>query len=215
MNPTTKERQNIMWNSSSKEGYREHWITQWKKITKHNTIPKNKVLITLGGRSYGNKGYSLASWSELSFLLNKKVIKPTQYYSIEENRFIQMGNSKIKQGNWIYGDFVEELEELITTDKLNPAIINYDCCATPRITHDDLGKILLILNTYNIHDVLVCYNVLLHAHYIVETVDSAKDTLLDNYWIASSLTKSWRILKPYEYIGGTKTPMCCFMFFRK
>jgi hypothetical protein len=202
------------WDFESKLLYRGNWTTTWSKVTGLIKLPDGKDMITLGGESYDDiNNPKLASWSELSYLMNKKIIKPSQYYSIEEDLTTQIGNEKIPIGNWIQGDFVIELKNLLEEGRVSPGIINFDCCGMARRTHKDFGKVLHIINAFDIKNVFVSYNTAMQAHHLIETVETTQQLLLSNTLIRYNLN-GWKEYKPFKYKGRTIN-MCNFTFYRK
>ncbi len=214
-----KDREEIVWDFPTKVKSRERILEAWNKISGLSSVPKDRIFYTLGGRSTDSNPFSPAPWSELSFLIKRKVITPKQYYSIERDKSVFIHNQHIKVGNWIKGDFTDKLRFFCEKEKI-PSIINFDSMNMARKVRDGFGEILHIVDSYEIYNVLLCCNVILQAHHIIDSPDNALATLLSGelamwYFGNDKLKHKWKILKYHAYQGGVHTPMCNFMFYRK
>jgi hypothetical protein len=210
---------NLIWDYPSKLKSREKILQTWNKVSGLSSIPKERIFYTLGGRSTDSNKFSPASWSEHTFLIKRKVITSKQYYSVEKKEDVFVHNKDIRVGNWIKGDFVEKLRTCCEHNKL-PAIINFDAMGMAKTVYEDFGKILRIVDCYDIPNVFLCCNVMLQAHHYKDSPENALHILQggeDAMWYFGNdkLKKKWKILKPYMYQGGTRTPMCNFMFYQK
>lgn len=139
-------------------------IEAFFRIFKKRSLPKDRQFVTLCGKQTRN-GQQIRG--ELNHLINGNLILPYQYIGIDREKEIIEQNEKVYPGiNWIHGDFLEVLENMILEGVFNPSIINYDGVMQPRKSSQYLKKIMSLLDYNFSPEVMLVTNFVLTNPYI-------------------------------------------------
>lgn len=93
----------------------------YTEITGQVSIPINKQYVTLCNLQSANE------FSEINQLVRTGLIKKSQFIGIDNNKELINENKKLHpEATWIFGDYLEVIENLYLQNKFNPAYIYLD-----------------------------------------------------------------------------------------
>ena len=140
-------------------------------------------------------------------LIKNNLIKPHQFFGVEINPEIYAANKNIKNINWIHGDFYEQMVEYSNNNTFNPAIINADMLLMPKCGVEYLAKIMCLVTSLNIKEVMIVANFILKTRQHV----SSKEEIIrrlekEPMFQAACYNTKWNIYDNcYQYNGTGKT----------
>ena len=134
-------------------------IKMFKETFEVESLPEDGQIWTLCGSQFRQ---SEEIFGELAHLLSENMIQQHQYFGIDRELSIIEQNKKIwPNANWIHGDFLKVLENVVMGGNFNPSIINYDGVMQPINSSGYLKKIL------NLIDWNVSGELMLVANYVL------------------------------------------------
>ena len=187
--------------------------SRYRMLSQYNKIPKEKQYWTMGGQCVSHS--KIIPGCELDQLVKDKFLIKKQFYSVELNTKICKENQKIKGPTWLNGDFFSVIEDFASNNLLNPAIINYDSCITPKHAGAYVGKILLLLSAYDFTDVLVSCNTVASCSYIKDIdLTEVSSIITSNTKVQLALCQGWEVTDTFIYTAH-QTKMVTVSFFRR
>jgi hypothetical protein len=184
----------------------------------YQKLPPHKQYWTLCARHVDDRG-ELLNGSELSQLLQEKIITKKQFHGVDRDQDIIHINSKyINEANWYCGDLYSVLGN---SSNFNPAIVNCDLIEGPKTGSYLAGQILHLLTRRNVRDVVFVINFVIGSRFYPEgiSVDAIVEFLNKNTLFNIALADGdWRYLPEIYCYDGTgsksKTRMGSIIFYR-
>lgn len=190
-------------------------ISRYRFLSGNTKVPLKKQYWTLGGECVDDFG--LISNTEIWQILQAKLVHPYQIFSVDSNFKVYKINSRLIEINWIYGDFLEQIIQYKESQLFNPAIINFDSCYTPKKAVKKLSGIIQLVNSLDIHKVLVVCNTVLQSKFINISPKEAEEEMYNNIYISTLTRNNWSVDTPFIYRGvdGGTSLMSTFSFYKK
>lgn len=213
---------NPEWTCPKKQESRDITIVSaYRSIFNRQNIPSNSQYWTLCGGYYNKEKQPLWKGTELDQLTQSGLITIGQYHGVDrENYIIEQNRIHFPQVHWHYGEFLQVARDQAADEKFKPAIVNLDGLNQPRLSIENLKRILRLIDYNCPQEVLLLVNVVLDCPYKGDSPDQLFDgndfmrEFFNNQQVR--IAKHWIIGSDYfEYPGsgeGSKTIMGTFIF---
>ena len=208
----------INYSVKSKINYRQECIIdRYREVYGNRCIPKNKQYWTLAAQNFDEQG-KIISGRELDQVIKTGLISsPKQFYGVDLNKNIQNLNRVGEpEANWITDDIYQAMVTQKKAGYFNPAILHLDFTKTPLTEAKSLARILYILTSWNINDLMVVANFSLNLRYkdIINGNDIMARLNKEPTFILS--IDKWKFPPAYlkSHGAGSATTMGTLHFFR-
>jgi len=184
------------WNCIKKQDARDACVIRaFRSLYNLESIPKGHQYWTMPGICASN-GKIIVD-SEYHQLIKSKLLKPSQFYSVDLDKKVYVQNCRLNGGNWIYGDFVDTLYRYYREDHFKPSIINFDATQTPKKISHNFGKILHLLNLMKEKKTLVVVTSMYKNRW--HTSEEPFEDLLSTHLALSAFNEGWYVSNYYYY----------------
>lgn len=156
-----------MWGCSKKYEAREQTIIQPYRQHFTNTLPINKQYWSMCGDCSDVTG-KFRNGCEPDQLIKNGLITPNQFNGVEILKEFHDHNINTRKDiNWYNNDFYQEMVESINKKNFNPGIVNSDLILMPKRGIPYFSKIMNLLTSQHITNVMLVGNFILRNRGIV------------------------------------------------
>lgn len=149
-----------MWGDCPKKyASRQRVIDTYRAMTGKKSLPRSRQYWSMCGIM--NNNGELHPKSELSQILDSKLISERQFYGVEKDDVIYEANSVvINDGHMHIGDIIDVMSLALKEGWFNPGFVNLDTMHQPKEAVNLLAKAMNLLN-YIAGDIVVMLNVVM------------------------------------------------------
>ena len=139
------------------------------KVLHNGRMPHDKQYWTLCSEQLDNP------LSEIRQMIDEDIITEEQWYGVDyDEDTIEANKKRFPRSTWLTGTFYRQIS---SAPVFNPGIIYYDTTAGIEKEVENLARLLKLMTTRDITDVLIVFNVVMDHRGVKYTINQILDTV--------------------------------------
>lgn len=204
------------WNHDKKLMARHETIISPYQSIFGSKLPDDKQYWSMCGLCANAKN-ELLNGSELDQMIKENLITSNQFHGVEIEKERYDKNKLVPLNtNWYHGDLYNTI---VATDNFNPGIVNVDSLLMPDKGAVYFSKIMYIVNSRKINNIMLIWNCILKTWYHQCTLENMINELYKNTHFQSAYPNGWNIKNSsYVYSGSgehKRTILASVILFKK